>query len=48
MLDAEMTQLLRAAQRSSRSVVATVDLTGDRGGPRCARLKPPALALAIE
>jgi hypothetical protein len=24
-------------------VVATVDLTDERGGPRCARLRPPAL-----
>jgi hypothetical protein len=48
LIDDEMTRLFRAAQRSNRSVVATVDLTGDRGGPRCARLKPPALALAVE
>ncbi|HZZ49475.1 MAG TPA: DUF5990 family protein [Pseudonocardia sp.] len=27
-------------------VVATVDLTDERGGPRCARLRPPALSLA--
>jgi len=27
-------------------VVAAVDLTDDRGGPRCARLRPPALMLA--
>lgn len=27
-------------------VVATVDLTDNCGGPRCARLRPPALALA--
>ncbi|WGX96653.1 DUF5990 family protein [Nocardioides sp. L-11A] len=26
-------------------VIATVDLTDERGGPRCARLKPPALVL---
>jgi hypothetical protein len=26
-------------------VIARVDLTDDRGGPRCARLKPPALTL---
>ncbi|UUW91114.1 DUF5990 family protein [Nocardioides sp. WV_118_6] len=28
-------------------VVATVDLTDERGGPRCARLEPPALTLAL-
>ena len=27
------------------TVVATVDLTDERGGPRCARLRPPALEL---
>lgn len=27
-------------------VVATIDLTDDCGGPRCARLRPPALELA--
>ena len=47
-LDDEMTQLLSTAQRADKAVVATVDLTGDRGGPRCARLKPPALTLAVE
>jgi len=26
-------------------VIARVDLTDDCGGPRCARLKPPALTL---
>lgn len=29
---------------SADRVVATVDLTDERGGPRCARLKAPALA----
>ncbi|SFC76552.1 hypothetical protein SAMN04487968_11117 [Nocardioides terrae] len=31
--------------RSTEHVVATVDLTDERGGPRCARLRPPALTL---
>lgn len=31
---------------STRRVVATVDLTDEGGGPRCARLKPPAMRLA--
>lgn len=30
---------------SDRRVIATVDLTDDCGGPRCARLRSPALAL---
>jgi hypothetical protein len=28
-------------------VVATVGLTDERGGPRCARLRPPALELTV-
>jgi hypothetical protein len=31
---------------SAREVVARVDLTDAHGGPRCARLEPPALTLA--
>jgi hypothetical protein len=30
-----------------QAVVARVDLTDDRGGPRCARLSPPALELTL-
>jgi hypothetical protein len=30
---------------SDRTIVATVDLTNDCGGPRCARLRAPALRL---
>jgi hypothetical protein len=29
------------------TVIAEVDLTDDSGGPRCARLKPPALTLSV-
>ena len=29
----------------ARQVIARVDLTDDCGGPRCARLRPPALSL---
>lgn len=29
-----------------RRVIATIDLTDDRGGPCCARLRSPALVLA--
>ncbi|WP_101950044.1 DUF5990 family protein [Mycobacterium sp. 3519A] len=38
---ADLAPLIGAATR----VIARVDLTDDRGGPRCARLKPPALSL---
>jgi hypothetical protein len=31
---------------SGQTIVATVDLTDDCGGPRCARLRAPALRLA--
>jgi Family of unknown function (DUF5990) len=36
--------LLRAAVDDRRPLVATVDLTDDRGGPRCARVRPPAVS----
>jgi hypothetical protein len=29
-----------------QTIVATVDLTDDCGGPRCARLRAPALQIA--
>jgi hypothetical protein len=32
-----------AADDTDRAIVATVDLTDDCGGPRCARLRAPAL-----
>ncbi|GAA5123184.1 DUF5990 family protein [Haloechinothrix salitolerans] len=31
---------------SEQRIIATVDLTDERGGPRCARLRQPALILA--
>ncbi|MDT5016011.1 MAG: hypothetical protein QOD39_2171 [Mycobacterium sp.] len=31
---------------SGQTIVATVDLTDDCGGPRCARLRAPALQLS--
>lgn len=31
---------------SEQRIIATVDLTDERGGPRCARLQQPALTLA--
>jgi hypothetical protein len=35
--------VVRAAVRDGRGLVAIVDLTDGRGGPRCARVDPPAL-----
>ena len=35
------------AERTGRAMVATVDLTDDRGGPRCARLDPLVLRWAL-
>ena len=31
---------------AEEKITASIDLTDDRGGPRCARLRPPALQLA--
>jgi Family of unknown function (DUF5990) len=36
-------QLVRGADRAGEQLVATIDLTDGRGGPRCARVDPPAL-----
>lgn len=36
---------LMSAEQPGQRVVATVDLTDEHGGPRCARLRPPALEL---
>jgi Family of unknown function (DUF5990) len=36
-------QLVRGAERAGEQLVATIDLTDGRGGPRCARVDPPAL-----
>ena len=43
MLNRVEPQLLRGADHDAKHLVATVDLTDGRGGPRCARLDPPAL-----
>ena len=48
MLDDVDAATLRAANAAGRRLVATVDLTDDRGGPRCARLRRPAVALTVE
>ena len=34
-----------AGEGDTGRVIARVDMTDERGGPRCARLKPPALTL---
>ena len=31
-----------------RTLVATVSLTDEKGGPRCARYDPPAIAWSLE
>ncbi len=42
---ADLEPMLAGPGRDQR-VIATVDLTDRCGGPRCARLRPPALALS--
>lgn len=42
----DVAALIGAAAAPAR-VVATVDLTDECGGPRCARLRPPALHLSL-
>lgn len=39
--------LLDASTTTGRSLVATVVLTDERGGPRCARVDPPAVTWAL-
>jgi hypothetical protein len=46
MLDRVDPQLVRAAHRGS-GLVATVDLTDERQGPRCARVDPPAIRWSV-
>lgn len=40
--------LIARAREPGRLLVADVHLTDECGGPRCARLRPPALALTVE
>ena len=40
--------LVRAAEDGGGPLVATVDLTDACGGPRCARVDPPALEWTVE
>ena len=46
MLDRIDPVVIESATRFGR-LAATVDLTDDRGGPRCARVDPPALAWSV-
>jgi hypothetical protein len=46
MLDRIDPELIESAIRLGH-LAATVDLTDDRGGPRCARVDPPALAWSV-
>ena len=46
MLDRIDPELIESAARDGH-LAATVDLTDDRGGPRCARVDPPALAWSV-
>jgi len=39
--------LVRGAERAGARLVVTVDLTDGRGGPRCARVDPPALSWSV-
>ena len=48
MLDQVDPSLVRAADAPGRRLVANVDLTDDGGGPRCARVEPPALRWTVE
>jgi len=47
MLDEIDPTLIRAAVESSKPLHATIDLTDDCGGPRCARVRPPALVWSV-
>lgn len=47
MLDRIDPALVRQADSSDRGLVADIDLTDGRGGPRCARVDPPALAWGL-
>jgi hypothetical protein len=46
MLNRVEPELIESAMEMGR-LVATVNLTGDDGGPRCARVDPPAVAWSV-
>jgi hypothetical protein len=47
MLDRVDPALVAAADADGRALVATVSLTDEKGGPRCARVDPPAIAWSV-
>jgi hypothetical protein len=47
MLDRVDAVLLTEAEESGRPLVADVGLTDEKGGPRCARVDPPAIRWSI-
>jgi hypothetical protein len=47
MLDRVDNALLTEAEASGRPLVADVGLTDDEGGPRCARVDPPAIRWSL-
>ena len=40
--------LLDTAEHDGRTLVATVDLSDERGGQRCARVRPPAIEWSLD
>jgi Family of unknown function (DUF5990) len=48
MLDRVDPSLVRAANDRAAALIGVIDLTDDRGGPRCARVDPPALTWSVE
>ena len=46
MLDRIDPAIVAAAERSG-TLAATIELTDDRGGPRCARVDPPAITWSV-
>jgi len=48
MLNAVDPDLVFAADGRDGTLIAEIDLTDDRGGPRCARVDPPALTWRID
>jgi hypothetical protein len=47
MLDRVDPALLAEAEQSGRALVADVALTDEKGGPRCARVDPPAVTWSV-
>jgi hypothetical protein len=47
MLNRAEVKIVERAVASNKALVATVRLTDERGGPRCARVDPPAIAWTL-